>query len=270
MASLQRSITYNLTTPGDKIYFISDVHLGAPALNNNAERERLFVQWLDEIRKDAAMLFLMGDIFDYWFEYKKVVPRGFTRTLGKIAEITDSGIPVHFFTGNHDIWVFDYLPSELGIHVHHHEIRATFSGRHFFLAHGDGLDPFDKGYNLMKKIFTNRFFQWCFSHIHPNLGIAFAHRWSKKSRISKGGGIPFKGDKEGLFIFAKSVLEKEEIDYFIFGHRHLLLDLPIGKNSRYINLGDWISHFSYGVFDGEKFELKIYNKEIRRREDKRI
>ncbi|WP_238480284.1 UDP-2,3-diacylglucosamine diphosphatase [Mangrovibacterium lignilyticum] len=246
---------------GRKIYFISDLHLGAPALNNNAERERLFVKWLDEIKQDAAMLFLMGDIFDYWFEYKHVVPRGFTRALGKIAEIADSGIPVHFFTGNHDIWVFDYLPNELGIQVHYEEMRITLGNKRFFLAHGDGLDPFDTGYLFLKKIFTNRFFQWAFARVHPNLGIWAAHAWSKKSRLDKGLGDGFKGpDKEGLYVFANSVLEKEEIDYFIFGHRHLLLDLSVGNQSRYINLGDWITHFSYGVFDGEKFELKRYKK----------
>jgi len=244
-----------------KIYFISDLHLGAPALNNNTERERLFVKWLNEIKEDAAMLFLMGDIFDYWFEYKKVVPRGFTRSLGKIAEIADSGIPVHFFTGNHDIWVFDYLPSELGIEVHYAEMRIKLGEKKFFLAHGDGLDPFDTGYHFLKKIFTNQFFQWLFARVHPNLGIKIAHGWSKKSRLDKGMGDDFKGPgNEGLFVFANKILEKEEIDYFIFGHRHLLLDLPIGNHSRYINLGDWITHFSYGVFDGEKFELKRYNK----------
>lgn len=242
-----------------KIYFISDIHLGAPALKNNREREKLFVAWLDDIKKDAAALFLMGDIFDYWFEYKTVVPRGFTRTLGKIAELADSGIPVHFFTGNHDVWVFDYLPSELGVHVHREEMRVIFSGKKFFLAHGDGLDPYDKGYHLLKKLFTNRFLQWLFSWLHPNLGVSLAHAWSKKSRLTKGMFVPFQGEeKEGLYLFAKSTLEDEEVDYFIFGHRHLLLDLPLGKNTRYINLGDWISHFSYGVFDGEKFELKTY------------
>lgn len=242
-----------------KIYFISDIHLGAPALKNNREREKLFVAWLDDIKKDAAALFLMGDIFDYWFEYKTVVPRGFTRALGKIAELADSGIPVHFFTGNHDVWVFDYLPSELGVDVHREEMRVTFSGKKFFLAHGDGLDPYDKGYHLLKKLFTNRFLQWLFSWLHPNLGVSLAHAWSKKSRLTKGMFVPFQGEeKEGLYLFAKSTLEDEEVDYFIFGHRHLLLDLPIGKNTRYINLGDWISHFSYGVFDGEKFELKTY------------
>lgn len=248
-----------MTNSQGKIYFISDIHLGAPALSNNREREKLFVEWLDEIKKDAAALFLMGDVFDYWFEYKKVVPRGFTRSLGKIAEIVDSGIPVHFFTGNHDVWVFDYLPEELGVQVHRKEVRTTFYGKKFFLAHGDGLDPFDKGYHFLKKLFTNRFLQWLFSWLHPNVGIALAHAWSKKSRLSKGMNVPFKGEKEeGMYLFAKSVLEDEEVDYFIFGHRHLLLDLPLEKNSRYINLGDWITHYSYGVFDGEKFELKKY------------
>jgi len=248
-----------LTDYQGKIYFISDIHLGAPALKNNREREKLFVSWLDEIKKDAAALFLMGDIFDYWFEYKTVVPRGFTRTLGKLAEIADSGIPVHFFTGNHDVWVFDYLPSELGVQVHREAMRATFSGKKFFLAHGDGLDPFDKGYHLLKKLFTNRFLQWLFAWVHPNWGVSLAHAWSKKSRLTKGVFVPFQGEeKEGLYLFAKSTLEDEEVDYFIFGHRHLLLDLPLGKNTRYINLGDWISHFSYGVFDGDKFELKTY------------
>lgn len=248
-----------MTGDKGKIYFVSDVHLGASALKNNAEREKHFVRWLDEIKKDASMLFLMGDIFDYWFEYKKVVPRGFTRTLGKIAEIADSGISVHFFTGNHDIWVFDYLPTELGIHVHKKELRTNFSGKKFFLAHGDGLDPFDKGYDLLKKLFTNRFLQWVFARVHPNLGISFAQRWSKKSRLTKGMGEGFKGEeKEGLYVFANKILKTEEVDFFIFGHRHLYLDMAISEKTRYINLGDWITHFSYGVFDGEKFELKTF------------
>ncbi|MHA7111102.1 UDP-2,3-diacylglucosamine diphosphatase [Sunxiuqinia elliptica] len=242
-----------------KIYFISDTHLGAPALSNNLEREKLLVRWLDEIKQDAAALFLMGDIFDYWFEYKTVAPRGFTRFLGKLAELSDSGIPIHFFTGNHDVWVFDYLPKEIGFQLHREEMRVTLSGKKFFLAHGDGLDPYDKGYHFLKKLFTNRFLQWLNSWLHPDVGIRLAHAWSKKSRLSKGMFVPFKGeDAEGLYLFAKSVLEQEEVDYFIFGHRHLLLDLPLGKKSRYINLGDWITHFSYGVFDGNKFELKTY------------
>jgi len=205
------------------------------------------------------MLFLVGDIFDYWFEYKKVVPRGFTRTLGKIAELADSGIIIHFFTGNHDVWVFDYLPTELGVIVHREEMRFTFAGKKFFLAHGDGLDPFDKGYHFLKKIFTSRFLQWCYARIHPNLSMSLAHKWSKKSRLDKGIGEHYKGEeREGLLVFARELLKKEQFDYIIFGHRHLLMDEMIGENTRYINLGDWITHYSYGVFDGQKFELKTY------------
>lgn len=244
-----------------KAYFISDIHLGAPALKNNRERELAFVRWLDEIKNDASHLFLMGDIFDFWFEYKTVVPRGFTRTLGKIAELSDSGIEVHFFTGNHDVWVFDYLPNELGMILHRDEFKTEISGKKFFLAHGDGLDATDKGYLLLKKLFTSKTLQWMFARIHPNFSVSFGQRWSKHSRISKGvTGEEFKGaTNEGMFIFAESVLQTEKFDYFIFGHRHVLVNKPIGENSRYINLGDWIQHFSYGVFDGEEFQLKKYH-----------
>ena len=244
-----------------KVYFVSDVHLGAPALKNNQEREMAFVGWLDEIKKDASHLFLMGDIFDFWFEYKKVVPRGFTRTLGKIAEISDSGIEVHFFTGNHDVWVFDYLPNELGLILHRNEYKTILGNKCFFLAHGDGLDLSDKGYLLLKKIFNSRILQWLFARLHPNFSLSLGHLWSKHSRISKGvSGEDFKGtSNEGMFIFAESILRTEKFDYFIFGHRHVMVDCQIGTNSRFINLGDWINHFSYGVFDRQKFELKQYN-----------
>jgi UDP-2,3-diacylglucosamine hydrolase len=248
-------------TKGKKAYFISDVHLGAPALKNNRERELALVAWLEQIKADASHLFLMGDIFDFWFEYKTVVPRGFTRTLGKIAEISDSGVEVHFFTGNHDVWVFDYLPDELGMILHRNEYRTELSGKKFFLAHGDGLDKTDTGYLMLKKIFTSKTLQWVFSRIHPNFALWLGHNWSKHSRIAKGiCGEDFKGTtNEGMFIFAESLLATENFDYFIFGHRHVWIDRPIGRNSRYINLGDWISHFSYGVFDGNDFELKKYN-----------
>ena len=245
-------------TKGKK-YFISDVHLGAPALLNNSNRELLFVEWLDMIRRDASEVFLMGDIFDFWFEYRKVIPKGFTRVLGKIAEISDQGIPVHFFTGNHDIWVFDYLPSEMGVIVHKEPYSVTISGRQFYLAHGDGLDRNDKGYRLLKKIFTNRILQWGFSWIHPDIAIGIANFWSKNSRLAKNiGGPEFKGENEGLYKYAQSVLQNEKVDYFVFGHRHRLADMKIGENSRFILLGEWIKTFSYGVFDGNSFELKRY------------
>jgi UDP-2,3-diacylglucosamine hydrolase len=242
-----------------KIYFVSDVHLGAPALNDNAKRERLFTAWLSEVSQDAAAIFLMGDIFDFWFEYRKVVPRGHTRVLGKMAEITDRGVPVHFFTGNHDIWVFDYLPAETGVIVHRDFFATELMGKKFYLAHGDGLDKNDKGYLLLKKIFTNRFWQWVFARFHPNFAVSVALRWSKTSRLSKKvGGADFDTKNEGMYQFALTVLEKEHFDYFIFGHRHRLANIEIGDTSRFVLLGEWIKTFSYGVFDGEKFELKKY------------
>jgi UDP-2,3-diacylglucosamine hydrolase len=242
-----------------KLYFVSDVHLGAQALSDNTMRERLFADWLSEISADAEAVFLMGDIFDFWFEYRKVVPRGHTRVLGRIADLTDSGIPVHFFTGNHDIWVFDYLPLETGVTVHRDFYATELMGKKFFLAHGDGLDKNDKGYLMLKKIFKSRVLQWLFARLHPNFAVGIAHRWSKNSRLSKKvSGPVFEAENEGMYEFALSVLEKEHFDYFIFGHRHRLANLEMNENTRFILLGEWIKTFSYGVFDGEKFELKKY------------
>jgi UDP-2,3-diacylglucosamine hydrolase len=242
-----------------KIYFVSDVHLGAPALTNNHQRELKFAKWLDEINDDVSELYLMGDIFDFWWEYKKVVPRGFTRILGRIASLTDRGIPVYFFPGNHDLWVFDYLPSELGVIVHRNEIVREINGKKFFLAHGDGLDADDVGYLRLKKIFTNRNLQWWFSRLHPNFALYIAHKWSKSSRMAKlGKEKEFNVNNDGIYKFAENYLKHESIDYFIFGHRHILFNYQISENSRFVLLGDWITNFSYGVFDGEKFELKKY------------
>jgi UDP-2,3-diacylglucosamine hydrolase len=247
-----------LTEKG-KIYFISDVHLGAPALSNNRQRELLFAQWLDDINDDVQELYLMGDIFDFWWEYKKVVPRGFTRILGRIANLTDHGIPVHFFPGNHDLWVFDYLPSELGVIVHRNEIVREIGGKKFFLAHGDGLDSEDIGYIRLKKIFTNKKLQWLYSRLHPNFALHIAHRWSKSSRTAKFGmEEEFNVNNEGMYKFAKSFLKQEPIDYFIFGHRHQMVNIPINETSRFVLLGDWIKNFSYGVFDGHNFDLLKY------------
>lgn len=244
-----------------KIYFISDVHLGAPALSNNRERELLFAKWLDSIRDDVAELYLMGDIFDFWFEYRKVVPRGFTRILGRLADLTDKGVPVHFFTGNHDVWVFDYLPQEIGLIVHRDEWITEIRGKKFYLAHGDGLDPDDKGYLFLKKIFTSRTLQWWFSRIHPNFAFYLAHNWSKSSRLSKlNRQEEFKVKNECMYKFAENYLQKEWIDYFIFGHRHRMADVEVKNGSRFILLGDWITNFSYGVFDGNRFILNKFER----------
>jgi UDP-2,3-diacylglucosamine hydrolase len=243
-----------------KIYFVSDVHLGAPALKNNTEREKHFAKWLDTIRDDAAELYLMGDIFDFWFEYRKVVPRGFTRVLGRLADMSDQGISIHFFAGNHDLWVFDYLPKEIGLTLHRNELVTEIYGKKFFLAHGDGLDPTDKGYLFLKKIFINKKLQWVFARLHPNFAFHLAHRWSKSSRLTKlNRQEEFKVKNESMFKFAEIYLEKEWIDYFIFGHRHRVAEVEIKNNSRMILLGDWISNFSYGVFDGEKVVLNKFN-----------
>lgn len=243
-----------------KTYFVSDVHLGAPALNNNRERELLFARWLDEIKDNVNELFLMGDIFDFWHEYKKVAPRGFTRIIGRIGDFTDRGIPVHFFTGNHDLWVYDYLPEEAGVVVHRNEILKEINGKRFFLAHGDGLDAADVGYRRLKKIFTNKTLQWLFARLHPNAALTLGHGWSKKSRIAKlGTDENFVVKDDGMYKFAEEYLKKEPVDYFIFGHRHQMAMEQINKNSTFVLLGDWINKFSYGVFDGEKFELKQFN-----------
>ncbi len=242
-----------------KIYFVSDVHLGAPALKNNRERELRFARWLDSIENDVSALFLLGDIFDFWYEYKKVAPRGFSRILSRIAGLTDRGIPVHFFTGNHDVWVFDYLPEETGVILHRNEFVTGIYGKRFFLAHGDGLDPDDKGDLFLKKIFVNKTLQWLFSRLHPNFAFHIAHKWSKSSRLGKmDEKEEFKVKNEGMYKFAVNYLQKEYVDYFIFGHRHQMVNEKIDSKTNFILLGDWIKYNSFGVFDGEKFELKIF------------
>ncbi|AEV33392.1 hypothetical protein Oweho_2422 [Owenweeksia hongkongensis DSM 17368] len=245
---------------GKKIYFASDLHLGAPNHEESLKRERHFVKWLEEIRHDAAEIFIVGDLFDFWFEYKKAVPRGFVRVLGKLAEIVDSGIPVHMFTGNHDMWIFDYLPREIGVTLYRKPIEREWDGKKFLIGHGDGLGPGDHGYKLIKKVFSNPFLQWSFARLHPNFGIGLADYFSKKSRAKTGDDdAVFLGEEnEWLVIYCKEVLKKEHFDYFIFGHRHLPLNIELKPDSHYINLGDWIQYFTYGEFDGETMELKDY------------
>lgn len=245
---------------GKKIYFASDFHLGVPSYEKSLAREKLIVKWLDEIQKDAQEIYLMGDLFDFWFEYKHAAPKGFIRILGKIAELTDSGIPVTIFTGNHDMWMFDYLPKEIGVTIYREPIEKAYNGKTFYLGHGDGLGPGDKGYKFIKKVFANKFCQWLFARIHPNFGIGMANYWSRKSRLSNGPeDEKFTGEEnEWLVVYAKEVLQKKHFDYFIFGHRHLPLDIKLKENSRYINLGEWVNYNTYAVFDGNTLELKKY------------
>ncbi|WP_313112685.1 UDP-2,3-diacylglucosamine diphosphatase [Aequorivita sediminis] len=246
---------------GKKIYFSSDNHLGAPTHAESLPREKIFVKWLDSIKHDAEVIFLLGDLFDFWFEYKTVVPKGFVRTLGKLAEIRDSGIQIHFFVGNHDLWMHDYFEKELNIPVYHKPKEFVFNNKHFLIGHGDGLGPGDKGYKRMKKVFTNSFSKWLFRWLHPDLGVRLAQHLSVKNKLISGDeDKEFLGeDKEWLAQYSKRKLESKHYDYFIFGHRHLPMEINVGENSTYFNLGDWINYYSYGVFDGEKFELQNFN-----------
>ncbi len=243
-------------SPGKKIYFASDFHLGTPDHDTSLKRERAICAWLDSIKKDAGEIYLLGDIFDFWFEYRTAIPKGFIRLQGKLAELRDAGIPIHFFTGNHDMWMFSYFEKELGIPVYHKPVFRNFNGKNFMLGHGDGLGPGEFGYKLLKRFFRSKVCQWLFARLHPNLGIAIAHFWSRSSRAGNMQKEQFLGEeREYLVIYAKEKLREDKIDYFVFGHRHLPLDIKLNENSRYINLGDWITHNSYAVFDGEKMEL---------------
>lgn len=245
---------------GKKIYFASDNHLGAPTMEASRPREKKFVAWLDEIKDDAAAIFLLGDLFDFWFEYRTVIPKGFTRTLGKLAEIADSGIPIHYFVGNHDLWMNGYFEDELGIPVYHKPHEFKLGTKDFFIGHGDGLGPGDKGYKRMKKVFKGKFFNWLFRWGHPDIGMRIAQYFSVKNKMISGDDdATFLGEEnEWLAIYSRKKLEDKHRDYFIFGHRHLPLEINLNQKSKYINLGDWIQYFTYGEFDGETFSLKEY------------
>ncbi|MBK6523232.1 MAG: UDP-2,3-diacylglucosamine diphosphatase [Sphingobacteriaceae bacterium] len=241
------------------MYFASDFHLGVPTFELSLAREKK-VRWLDSIKHNAEEIYLVGDIFDFWWEYKYTIPKGQTRLLGKIAELTDGGIPVHFFTGNHDLWMKDYFIQELGVTVNHDPIKKIYNNKSFLIGHGDGLGPGDGWYKFLKKCFKNPFLIWCFKTLHPNFGFWIARRSSKRSRITTGDSDKhFLGDdNEWLMTYCKEQLKKEHTDFFIFGHRHLPLDLKASETSRYINLGEWINYCSYAVFDGNNVELKTF------------
>ena len=249
-------------SPGKKIYFLSDFHLGVPDATNSLQREKTIVRFLESIKVDAAQIFIVGDMFDFWFEYSHVVPKGYVRLLGKIAELTDLAIPIHFFVGNHDMWMKNYFQKELNVPVYFEPKTFEFAGKKFFIGHGDGLGPGDNGYKFIKKIFRNRLCQWLFGIMPPVIGMGVANYFSKKSR-SAAGTEPevFLGeDEEWLLVYARQVLTREHYDYFIFGHRHLPIDFNLNDRSRYINLGEWINFNSYAVFDGENVKLKYFEK----------
>ncbi len=243
-----------------KIYFASDQHFGAPTSKMSFPREQKFVAWLDEVKKDADVIFLLGDLFDFWFEYKTVVPKGFIRVLGKLAELRDAGIPIYFFVGNHDLWMGEYFEKELNIPVYHDNKEFTFNGKTFLIGHGDGKGPGDMGYKRMKKVFTYPFFKWLFRWLHPDIGVRLAQYLSVKNKLISGvEDVKFLGEEnEWLVQYCKRKLETKSYNFFVFGHRHLPMEITLNEQSKYINLGDWIGYFTYGVFDGETFELKKY------------
>lgn len=248
-------------TPGKKIYFASDFHLGIPNYESSLEREKKIVRWLNSIKADAEEVYLVGDIFDFWWEYKHVIPKGYTRLLGKIAEFTDAGIKVNFFTGNHDMWMKDYFTKELNVAVYHDPISRTYGDKVFFIGHGDGLGPGDKKYKFLKSIFKSKICQWLYARLHPNLAFTIARGASIKSRVATGNSdeIFLGEDKEWLFQFCKDHLKENKVDFYIFGHRHLTLDMPINNGlARYINLGQWLSCSNYAVFDGKELFVQTF------------
>ncbi len=242
---------------GKKWYFASDFHLGIPGYKESREREDRIVRWLEAIKGDAERLFLLGDIFDFWFEYRTAVPKGYIRFLGKLAELSDIGVEITWFKGNHDMWMFGYLKKEIGVTIISDELILEESGKKFFLHHGDGLGPGDRKYKMLKKIFRSSVCQWLFERIHPNLGIGIANRWSHNSKITNARkDWRIEEEQEWLITYSKTLLKEEHYDYLIFGHRHVPMDVDLGGNSHYINLGEWVNYNSYAVFDGQELHLK--------------
>ncbi len=244
-----------------KIYFASDAHLGARFHSDPSAVEKRLVRWLDSIKTEAAAIYLLGDIFDYWYEYKYVVPKGFVRFLGKLAELSDQGIEIHLFTGNHDIWMFDYLPKEIGAIIHRDVLTVDLLGKRFFLGHGDEVDFRSKAFRFIRALFRNRFCQWLYAGIHPRWTFGFALGWSLSSRkkgIEKGMHIPeYQGENnEYLILFAKKYLQTHpDIHFFIFGHRHIMLDMMLSRSSRILIAGDWMHYFSYIEWDGDNLSM---------------
>lgn len=245
---------------GKSIYFASDFHLGAPNAQKSLERELKICAWMDYIRPNCKELFLVGDIFDFWFEYKQAIPRGFVRLQAKIASFTDAGIPVHFFTGNHDMWIFDYIPQELGVQLHRKPIIRSFDGKKLYIGHGDGLGPGDYKYKFLKRFFDSTLCQWLFARLHPNFGLGIANYFSRSSRAQTGSSedLYLGDDKEWLVSYCKEVQAQTPMNFYVFGHRHLPIELEIEKDSTYFNLGDWLKYDTYGVFTNGIFSLKTW------------
>lgn len=246
--------------PHKKVYFVSDSHLGIPDYKSSLKREKLLVEWLDTVSKDADEIYLLGDIFDFWFEYKYVVPRGYVRLFGKIAELTDAGLTINYFTGNHDMWIRDYFRKELGLRIYKKPINCQYNKHFFHIGHGDGLGPGDRGYKFLKVIFSNSFCKWLFARLHPNFAFWLALFFSLRSRLARGASdLEYLGPhKERLIQYSKDMSKEHGIDFFVFGHRHLPIDIKLNEKARYLNAGDWFNHFSYIEYDGEDIRIKKF------------
>lgn len=249
--------TYEHLPSDKKLYFASDFHLGVPDKEQSTHREKKVIRWLEYVARDASAIFLVGDVFDFWFEYQTVIPKYFLRFQAKLAELSDRGIDIHLFTGNHDLWMNEYFSQELGVAIHKDPIRLSVHSKHLFIGHGDGLGPGDRVFKFIKRIFTNPLAKWLFRWLHPDVGVRLAQSWSRKSRASKTDES-FQGEEERLWTFSKQMETKVHHDYYIFGHRHLSLELPVGNNSMYVNLGEWITGNRYLVFDGEHATLESF------------
>lgn len=245
---------------GKKIYFLSDFHLGSPDHASSLEREKCIIQFLEEIKPTAAEIFIVGDIFDFWYEYRKVVPKGHVRLLGKLAELTDKGIPIHFFVGNHDMWMNDYFQKELNIPIYFEPKSFVRNGQKILVGHGDGLGPGDEGYKFLKKIFRSKIANSLFGLLPPFFGMGLANFLSNKSKAANGNvdGKFYGEENEWLIQYCMEELQKEHYDLMVFGHRHLPIDFKLNEKSRYINLGDWINYFTYAIFDEKGMELLSY------------
>lgn len=246
--------------PEQRIYFASDFHLGIDARDDTQKREQKIVAWLDACKKDAYAIFLVGDLFDFWFEYKHTIPKGYTRFLGKLAELSDAGIELHIFTGNHDLWMFGYFEKELGAKVYHEPQELMIHEQLILIGHGDGVGPGDKGYKMLKRIFTHPFYQWLFHWLHPNIGIGIANFWSGRSRAKANNHEQiFLGEEEWIWSYCKEMQKRKAHAYYLFGHRHLPLTLEVPPGGTYINLGEWLHSYSYAIYESGEIKLKYWN-----------
>jgi len=246
-----------------KTLFASDFHLGMPTAEGSKIREKKIVNWLSKYQDEVDEIYFLGDVFDFWFEYKRAIPKGYSRLFGKFAELADAGIKLCFFKGNHDMWMFDYFEKEFDATIISNELELEIKGKKFYMHHGDGLGPGDTSYKFLKKFFRSSFCQWLFARLHPNLGIGIAQYLSNSSRLAKGDILPDQGpEKESLQIYLKALDQTKTADFYLCGHRHLPIEMDLPSGGKYINTGDWFFHYTYAIFDGTHLKLREYEENL--------